>query len=133
MPADLESEKFRKAIRGIDENVGYWPILVGGTALRPPPEAVAGLGNAALASRVRKAPRFRTPRRKGQSRDLTESQDRVATPAWSGFRRPENLAGVGDFGALPKIADYLFTTPGAQPGVVSAGEYVAFVVADVLG
>jgi GTP-binding protein len=92
-----------------------------------------GLGNAALASRARKAPGFALLGEKGQSRDLTLELKTVADVGLVGFPSAGKSSLVSVISAAkPKIADYPFTTLVPNLGVVSAGEHT-FTVADVPG
>src|ERR1700753_2805382 len=92
-----------------------------------------GLGNAALASRARKAPGFALLGEKGESRDLTLELKTVADVGLIGFPSAGKSSLVSTISAAkPKIADYPFTTLAPNLGVVSAGERT-FTVADVPG
>ncbi len=92
-----------------------------------------GLGNAALASRARKAPGFALLGEKGQSHDLTLELKTVADVGLVGFPSAGKSSLVSVISAAkPKIADYPFTTLVPNLGVVSAGEHT-FTVADVPG
>lgn len=92
-----------------------------------------GLGNAALASRARKAPGFALRGEKGQARDLTLELKTVADVGLIGFPSAGKSALVSVISAAkPKIADYPFTTLAPNLGVVSAGEQT-YTVADVPG
>lgn len=92
-----------------------------------------GLGNAALASRARKAPGFALLGEKGESRDLTLELKTVADIGLIGFPSAGKSSLVSTISAAkPKIADYPFTTLAPNLGVVSAGENT-FTVADVPG
>ncbi len=92
-----------------------------------------GLGNAALASRARKAPGFALLGEKGQTRDLTLELKTVADVGLIGFPSAGKSSLVSTISAAkPKIADYPFTTLVPNLGVVSAGENT-FTVADVPG
>jgi GTP-binding protein len=92
-----------------------------------------GLGNAALASRARKAPGFALLGEKGQARDLTLELKTVADVGLVGFPSAGKSSLVSTISAAkPKIADYPFTTLVPNLGVVSAGEHT-FTVADVPG
>src|ERR1700749_4217348 len=92
-----------------------------------------GLGNAALASRARKAPGFALLGEKGQARDLTLELKTVADVGLIGFPSAGKSSLVSTISAAkPKIADYPFTTLAPNLGVVSAGERT-FTVADVPG
>ena len=92
-----------------------------------------GLGNAALASRARKAPGFALLGERGQTRDLTLELKTVADVGLVGFPSAGKSSLVSTISAAkPKIADYPFTTLVPNLGVVSAGEHT-FTVADVPG
>lgn len=92
-----------------------------------------GLGNAALASRARKAPGFALLGEKGEVRDLTLELKTVADVGLVGFPSAGKSSLVSAISAAkPKIADYPFTTLAPNLGVVSAGEHT-FTVADVPG
>jgi GTP-binding protein len=92
-----------------------------------------GLGNAALASRARKAPGFALLGEKGQIRDLTLELKVVADVGLVGFPSAGKSSLVSTISAAkPKIADYPFTTLVPNLGVVSAGDHT-FTVADVPG
>jgi len=92
-----------------------------------------GLGNAALASRARKAPGFALLGERGQIRDLTLELKTVADVGLVGFPSAGKSSLVSTISAAkPKIADYPFTTLVPNLGVVSAGEHT-FTVADVPG
>ncbi|MGA7053092.1 MAG: GTPase ObgE, partial [Mycobacterium sp.] len=90
-------------------------------------------GNAALASRARKAPGFALLGEPGQARDLTLELKTVADVGLVGFPSAGKSSLVSVISAAkPKIADYPFTTLVPNLGVVSAGEHT-FTVADVPG
>jgi GTP-binding protein len=92
-----------------------------------------GLGNAALASRSRKAPGFALLGEQGQARDLTLELKTVADVGLIGFPSAGKSSLVSTISAAkPKIADYPFTTLVPNLGVVSAGDHT-FTVADVPG
>src|SRR5271154_1555619 len=108
--------------------------LVGaGTRFEAAAGGRGGLGNAALASRARKAPGFALLGEKGESRDLTLELKTVADVGLIGFPSAGKSSLVSTISAAkPKIADYPFTTLAPNLGVVSAGERT-FTVADVPG
>jgi GTP-binding protein len=92
-----------------------------------------GLGNAALASRARKAPGFALLGEAGQARDLVLELRSVADVGLLGFPSSGKSSLISVLSAArPKIADYPFTTLVPNLGVVSAGEIV-FTMADVPG
>ena len=108
--------------------------LVGaGTRFEAAAGGRGGLGNAALASRARKAPGFALLGEKGQVRELTLELKTVADIGLVGFPSAGKSSLVSAISAAkPKIADYPFTTLAPNLGVVSAGEHT-FTVADVPG
>ncbi|MFZ0119002.1 MAG: GTPase ObgE [Pseudonocardiaceae bacterium] len=92
-----------------------------------------GLGNAALASKARKAPGFALLGEEGDARDLVLELKSVADIGLVGFPSAGKSSLVSVLSAArPKIADYPFTTLVPNLGVVTAGETV-FTVADVPG
>ncbi|MDD7384945.1 MAG: GTPase ObgE [Actinomycetaceae bacterium] len=94
---------------------------------------VGGLGNAALATRARKAPGFALLGDEGEAADVMLELKSVADVALVGFPSSGKSSLVAALSAArPKIADYPFTTLVPNLGVVSAGER-RYTVADVPG
>ena len=92
-----------------------------------------GLGNAALASRARKAPGFALLGEPGDSAEVVLELKSVADVGLVGFPSAGKSSLVSVLSAArPKIADYPFTTLEPNLGVVTAGAEV-FTVADVPG
>ena len=118
----------------LDENRRLLADLVGaGTRFEAAAGGRGGLGNAALASRARKAPGFALLGEPGQARDLTLELKTVADVGLVGFPSAGKSSLVSVISAAkPKVADYPFTTLVPNLGVVSAGEHT-FTVADVPG
>ncbi|MCG5432485.1 GTPase ObgE [Mycobacterium sp. MYCO198283] len=118
----------------LDENGRMLADLVGaGTRFEAAAGGRGGLGNAALASRARKAPGFALLGEKGEQRDLTLELKTVADVGLIGFPSAGKSSLVSVLSAAkPKIADYPFTTLVPNLGVVSAGEHT-YTVADVPG
>src|SRR3954449_3699702 len=108
--------------------------LVGaGTELVVAPGGRGGLGNAALASKSRKAPGFALLGEAGVERTVVLELKIVADVGLVGFPsagKSSLIAAVSR--ARPKIADYPFTTLVPNLGVVTAGE-TTYTVADVPG
>jgi GTP-binding protein len=118
----------------LDEQGRLLADLVGpGTRFEAAAGGRGGLGNAALASRARKAPGFALLGEKGEERDLTLELKTVADVGLVGFPSAGKSSLVSAISAAkPKIADYPFTTLAPNLGVVSAGDHT-FTVADVPG
>jgi GTPase len=92
-----------------------------------------GLGNAALASRSRKAPGFALKGEPGEERELTLELKSIADIGLIGFPSAGKSSLIAAMSAArPKIAEYPFTTLIPNLGVAEAGE-VQFVIADVPG
>ena len=82
-----------------------------------------GLGNAALASKARKAPGFALLGEPGEERDVILELKSVADVALVGFPSAGKSSLIAAMSsARPKIADYPFTTLVPNLGVVSAGD-----------
>jgi GTPase len=92
-----------------------------------------GLGNAALASKRRKAPGFALLGEPGEQRDVVLELKSVADVGLVGFPSSGKSSLIAALSAArPKIADYPFTTLVPNLGVVQAGE-ASYTVADVPG
>jgi GTP-binding protein len=92
-----------------------------------------GLGNAALASRARKAPGFALLGEPGEDRIVVLELKVVADIGLVGYPSAGKSSLVAAMSrARPKIADYPFTTLIPNLGVVTAGE-TTFTIADVPG
>ncbi|MET7767320.1 GTPase ObgE [Nocardia sp. NPDC005366] len=92
-----------------------------------------GLGNAALASKARKAPGFALLGEDGDERELVLELKSVADVGLVGFPSAGKSSLVSVLSAAkPKIADYPFTTLVPNLGVVASGD-TTFTVADVPG
>jgi len=92
-----------------------------------------GLGNAALASKARKAPGFALLGEPGDEADLVLELRSVADVGLVGFPSAGKSSLISVLSsARPKIADYPFTTLVPNLGVVTAGEQT-FTMADVPG
>ena len=118
----------------LDEHGRLLADLVGaGTRYPAAAGGRGGLGNAALASRARKAPGFALLGERGEAHDLTLELKTVADVGLIGFPSAGKSSLVSVLSAAkPKIAEYPFTTLAPNLGVVSAGEH-SFTVADVPG
>ncbi|WP_116952614.1 GTPase ObgE [Jiangella endophytica] len=92
-----------------------------------------GLGNAALASKRRRAPGFALLGEPGEARDVVLELKSVADIGLVGFPSAGKSSLIAAISAArPKIADYPFTTLTPNLGVVEAGD-VRYTVADVPG
>lgn len=92
-----------------------------------------GLGNAALASKARKAPGFALLGEPGEERDVVLELKSVADVALVGYPSAGKSSMIAAMSAArPKIADYPFTTLIPNLGVVQAGD-TRYTIADVPG
>lgn len=92
-----------------------------------------GLGNAALANAVRKAPGFALLGEPGEERDVILELKSIADIALVGFPSAGKSSLIATMSsAKPKIADYPFTTLVPNLGVVMMGDE-RFTIADVPG
>ncbi|WP_017606696.1 GTPase ObgE [Nocardiopsis alkaliphila] len=92
-----------------------------------------GLGNAALASKKRKAPGFALKGEEGEGLDVRLEMKTIADVGLVGFPSAGKSSLIASMSAArPKIADYPFTTLIPNLGVVEAGA-IQYVIADVPG
>jgi GTPase len=92
-----------------------------------------GLGNAALASRARRAPGFALLGEPGESADLVLELKSMADVGLVGFPSAGKSSLIAVLSAArPKIAEYPFTTLVPNLGVIQIGEHT-FTMADVPG
>ena len=108
--------------------------LVGaGTELVVAAGGRGGLGNAALATKARKAPGFALLGEQGEARTIVLELKVVADVGLVGYPSAGKSSLIAAISrARPKIADYPFTTLVPNLGVVTAGD-VTYTVADVPG
>ncbi len=118
----------------VDENGVMVADLIGaGTRYIAAKGGRGGLGNAALASRARKAPGFALLGEPGEPADITLELKSMADVGLVGFPSAGKSSLVSVLSAArPKIADYPFTTLEPNLGVVTAGSDI-FTIADVPG
>lgn len=92
-----------------------------------------GLGNAALASKARKAPGFALLGEEGEEVEVVLELKSIADVALVGYPSAGKSSLIASLSsARPKIADYPFTTLIPNLGVVQAGD-VRYTIADVPG
>ena len=93
-----------------------------------------GRGNARFLSSVNRAPTRREDGHSGESHKLRLELKLLADVGLVGFPNAGKSTLISRISAArPKIADYPFTTLEPHLGVVDAGEYRTFVVADIPG
>lgn len=116
-----ESGEILVDMTGLEEHV----LLKGGRG---------GKGNHFFRTSVNQAPEFAQPGEEGEALDVVLELKLIADVGIIGFPNAGKSTLISRISAAkPKIADYPFTTLTPNLGVVKAGEYRNFVVADIPG
>ena len=112
-------------MRDLAEDGARWLAASGGRG---------GFGNAHFASSTNRAPRYHQEGSEGEELELQLELKLLADVGLVGFPNAGKSTLISTISAAkPKIADYPFTTLEPHLGVVDAGDFRTFVVADIPG